>query len=119
ARRAPCHTRPPPRESPPRPGPGPPPAAALLREHRDHGIGMLAVGREPDAEALDRRDDGIVERRLHVRPLALVADVAVQIVDLGAAFLLHVLQERGLATAALPCDVGDVGEELAEPAAVV
>src|SRR5436190_5276186 len=93
--------------------------ARLLRQHRDDRIEVLPIGREPDAERTNRRDDGVVVRRLHAALLALVADVTVEIVDLRAAFLLDVLEERRLTAAALTRDLGDLGEELLQTLAVV
>src|SRR5207244_2350092 len=66
------------------------------------------------AVAAHRLHDGVVDRRLHAQAPPLLADVAVQVVDLGAPAAHHVLQERGPPAAAPLAFGGDVRLDLGE-----
>src|ERR1043166_2517421 len=89
------------------------------RQQRDHGVEMLGIGLEPDAEPAHDGDDRVVERRLHAQLLAVLAHGAVQIVDLGAPAAHDVLKQRRTAAAALPGDVGDVDEQLLQSPSLI
>src|SRR5262249_14902373 len=75
---------------------------------------MLGIGLEAHTEPTYDGDDRVVERRLHAQLLAVLADGAVQIVDLGAPAPHDVWEQRRPAAAALAGDVGDVDEQLRE-----
>src|SRR5947208_4321833 len=94
-------------------------ALPIFRQQRDHGVEMLGVGLEPDAQPAHDGDDRVVERRLHAQLAAVLAHGAVQIVDLGAPATHDVLKQRRTAAAALPGDVGDVDEQLLQSPSLI
>src|SRR5262245_32792913 len=88
-------------------------------QQADHRIEVSGIRLEAHAESADGADHGVVERRLHANASAFLADVAVQIVDLGPPPLHHVLQQARLAAASRFCNGRNIGQQLLETAAGV
>src|SRR5439155_12598198 len=72
-----------------------------------------------DSVAAKRNEYIDVDRRIAAESTPLVADVAVQVVDLRSASAHHVLKQRGPSAAPARASRGDVRLDLGEPAAFV
>src|SRR5215472_13942489 len=76
-----------------------PPPSVLVGNEGPKGLEVLAVGlEEPNTGRVHQLHDLVVDGRLHPDLLPLLGHVAVEIVDLGALPLHHILQHGGTAS---------------------
>src|SRR5262249_57290058 len=91
-----------------------------LRQDCQDRLQVLRIGLElADAVAAHGCDHRVIHRGLDTAQAPLVADVAVEVIDLGPAAAHHVLQQRGPPAAAARALGGHVRLDLREPAAFV
>src|SRR5215471_3586847 len=70
-----------------------------------------------DAVLMDKTDDRLVERRLHLHTPAPIDDVAVEVVDLGAPAAQHILKHGGTSSGKPLGAGGHIGQQLVRPTA--
>src|SRR5262245_12784036 len=86
------------------------------REHPGDGIEVLRIRGESHAVAVNLGDHGVVDGRGHAALAAMLAHVAVEMIDLRAPLPHHVLQHRGASAASLLRLLGDVALDVVEAA---